>query len=1295
MKLNVFDEIDFLPALKAFFRGLNVPINYVDDKPTSVEKILENTYKGNEGNESFGLINDVYFLGLVDDATFRGNKSLEIDQIKSDYDGILIFGVTFGNRQNGLLPTRSQLAEISRAFNREFFYTPVVVVFRYDKYLAFANTERLKYKDNREGEKAGKVTLLRDIDIRQPHSGHERILAELAIPKQGKDRVASFAELYKYWQKVLDVNLLNRQFYQEVSAWYFHACKQVVFPKDAKNNQESLIRLITRLMFVWFLKEKGLVPSELFNGTDIRSILKSLEPQESTYYKAILQNLFFATLNTEGKREFIKESSGARNSQFMVHNVFRYRDYFQNPDEVINRYFAKIPFLNGGLFECLDTEPEKNKPETAKRIDGFSNNPKNVLLVPNELFFGDVQDVDLNADFGTSRKKYRVRGLLEIFKSYKFTIAENTPFEEDVALDPELLGQVFENLLAAYNPETQTTARKQTGSFYTPREIVNYMVDESLIVYFKEKLKSKKGKFREQDFDGHLRLLLDYQSSVNPFEDDPDVTSTLIEAIDNCKILDPACGSGAFPMGILQKMVYVLRKLDHKNLKWQELQRLKVQEETNRVFYIGDKDERQRRLIEINEAFDEKINDPNYGRKLFLMENCIYGVDIQPIALQIAKLRCFIALIVEQVVDRNRKNSGILPLPNLETKFVAANSLIRFNDQNLRRDEVILKEQELKEIRKKHFTARSKATKDKYRERDQELRNEIRDLLKDVGLDGALADSLAQWSPYNQNSSANFFDPEWMFGISHGFDIVIGNLPYIRIQDIQKSYPTLAIYLKDNYVTASGSFDLYCCFIERAISLKKTTGSIAYIVPHKFFQGAFGKPLRGLIAKQKMLNQIVDFGSSQVFDSATTYTCLLFLSNGNEKFKFVQLGSLAQNSNLYNILDLATKENNIETELVKVGTISSKKVSEKEWNFTIGDNSDILSKIKSQPRTLADVCSKIFQGIATSADKVYFLEHISEKDGIITAYSKSLNQEVKIERAFVKPLLKGADVHRYQTLNPKIWCVFPYKFQNNKALLYTQSEIQSIFPKAWQYLLANRTDLEARESGKMIKDQFYAYIYPKNLTEFEREKIVTPDIASGCQMTLDYDGLYHTTTIYSFVFKQDTKESLKYYLSLLNSQILWYFLTSTGSVLRGNYFRFKTNYLMPFPIPDATTAEQRAIETLVGYVLHLTAALKHIPIHPTTLDWSVSHKRMNRYFEEIIDALVMELYLPEDLHTYDKYFMRYILSESLPPIETIQGDKTEKLRQIFGQLFDNEHPIRHNLFLLNTIPVVRNIEGKL
>ena len=1337
MQLTRFNEIDFLPALKEFFgkSNLNVPINYVDDKPVSAKKILQNTYKD---NEAFRLINDVYFVGLVDDAAFRGNQSLAIDNIKSDYDGILIFGVTLNNRDHGQLPTRflgraslSHLAEISRAFNREFYYTPVVVVFKYNdansEYLAFANTERLKYKDNREGEKAGKVTLLRDIDIRQPHSGHQRILAELAIPKTGNDRVDSFASLYAYWQKVLDVSLLNKNFYRELSTWYFWAVGRVTFPsepnlleaqakkvslEDLKQEHKSknVIRLLTRLLFVWFIKEKGLIPLELFEFDDLqKDILKNIPlyteqvNQGSIYYKAILQNLFFATLNCPIKPMESHDSRvrGFRKNEYYGQNrdanfLMRYEKYFQNPEQFVEMVNSVVPFLNGGLFECLDDKTNNIF------IDGFSDNlPKNEqLIVPDYLFFGVDEKVALSAEYGVNNKGTKEaaeKGLINILKAYKFTITENTPIEEDVALDPELLGKVFENLLASYNPETEKTARKQTGSFYTPREIVNYMVDESLIAYLKNELLAQEPGYKEEDLDQQLRQLVSFDA-IDPFEENAEVQKWIIKALDKCTILDPACGSGAFPMGILQKMVHILQKLDSKNKVWKEVQSEKARQESADVFEMEDKEARKERLLEINEAFDESLNYPDYARKLFLIENCIYGVDIQSIATQISKLRFFISLMVDQKVDPSKDNFGIRPLPNLETKFVAANTLIGIEKSAqtslFDTPEIKKLEADLKKVRHRLFSSKSPSHKRKLREQDKALREKIVVVLQSNGLPADTANKLAHWDPYNQNISSPFFDSEWMFDISDGFDIVIGNPPYVRIQDIQNSYPDLAVYLKKHYIAASGSFDLYCCFIEKAISLKKTKGSIAYIVPHKFFQGAFGKQLRGLIAKEKMLNQIVDFGSSQVFDSATTYTCLLFLSSGNESFKFSELQPLAQQLDLSNILDLVGKENNIETELVKIGTIFNKKVSEKEWNFAIGGKSEILAKLRSQPRTLADICSKIFVGLQTSADKIYFLEHISEENGIITAHSKSLNREVKIEKNFVKPLLKGADVHRYQTLNPKIWCVFPYKLQNNKATLYTQSEIKNLFPMAWQYLLANQTDLEGRESGKMKNDQFYAYIYPKSLTEFEKEKIVTPDIASGCQMTLDYHGYYHTTTIYSFVFKQDTKESLKYYLALLNSQVLWYFLTATGSVLRGDYFRFKTNYLMPFPIPTATEAEQKAIETLVGYVLYLTNTFKDIPSHPTTLDQSVTDKRMNRYFEEIIDALVMELYLPEELHTYDKYFMRYVLSENLPTLETIQGDKTEKMRQIFGKLFDKEHPIRHNLFLLNTIPVVRIIEGK-
>jgi len=327
MKLTLFKEIDFLNAVKALFNELKVPVNYVTDEPTSAKEILKDTYKE---NSTFNLIDDVYFVGMMDDAAFDGNQSLLADKIKSDYDGILIFGITLNQRENNLLPTRSQLAEISRAFNREFYYTPVVLVFKYrdntNEYIAFANTERLKYKQEwREGEKAGKVSLLRDINIEKPHSGHERILFGDGKEKglRINSKINSFSILYKYWQEVFSVSVLNKKFYQELSNWYFWAIKQVRFPNQPtqemaiqkgtkledlvqEHNATNVIRLLTRLLFTWFIKEKKLIPDELF---DIDALQKDISPlheegslfaeanKESVYYKAILQNLFFATLN--------------------------------------------------------------------------------------------------------------------------------------------------------------------------------------------------------------------------------------------------------------------------------------------------------------------------------------------------------------------------------------------------------------------------------------------------------------------------------------------------------------------------------------------------------------------------------------------------------------------------------------------------------------------------------------------------------------------------------------------------------------------------------------------------------------------------------------------------------------------------------------------------------------------------------------------------------------------------------------------------------------------------------------
>ncbi len=856
MKLDYFKTEDFHAALRIFFLNLNIPVNYLADEPTSAKDVLKDTWKN---TPSFKLMNDLYFLGMVDDAAFSGNKSIDTSEIKSDYDGVLIFGVTLNKRENNRLPTRSQLAEIARAFNREFFYTPVVVVYKYGKHLAFANTQRLKYKQEwREGEKAGKVSLLRDIDITNPHSGHERILNDLKISKTGKNRVDSFAKLYAYWQDVFSVNILNKNFYQELSNWYFWAVKEVHFPSEPtvadehpkkidlttlrqEHNAKNVIRLLTRFLFVWFVKEKKLIPEELFDIEYLKdNLLKDLSPVrpkgllkkaniESIYYKAILQNLFFASLNCpikpmekgdKRKRDFRSKKNFGQHRD--ANYLMRYKNQFKNPEKFLKLINEVVPFLNGGLFECLDNKTDKIY------IDGFSDNlvKPHQLIVPDYLFFGFDQEVDLSGVVGINTKAYKkakVKGLIHILKSYKFTIAENTPIEEDVALDPELLGKVFENLLASYNPETKTTARKQTGSFYTPREIVNYMVDESLIAYLKNSVKN--WNIEADELDKQLHDLLSFDN-INPFAENDDLQKQIIGSLDNCKILDPACGSGAFPMGILQKMVHILQKVDPENKYWQELQLNKAVKETEGAFAITDKKEREQKLIEINDAFDEKINDPDYARKLFLIEDCIYGMDIQPIATQISKLRFFISLIVDQKVDKDKPNFGIRALPNLETKFVAANTLIGIDKpkdqmtlfENQKVEEL---EKKLKNVRHRIFSAKSPGTKRRLRDKDKEIREKMGELLVKHGWANETAKQLASWDPYDQNASSPFFDSEWMFGIKDGFDVVIGNPPYLKERDNAHFFEPVnnSDFGKKWH---QGKMDFWFYFLHKSIDLSKS-----------------------------------------------------------------------------------------------------------------------------------------------------------------------------------------------------------------------------------------------------------------------------------------------------------------------------------------------------------------------------------------------------------------------------------------------------------------------------------------
>ena len=817
--------------------------------------------------------------------------------------------------------TRTQLSTITREINK-LMQMPAMILFQHGQTLSLAVIDRRLHKRDEAKDVLEKVTLIKDIHSHDPHPAHIQILFDLSRNELFRVHgFSNFVELHRAWAKTLDIQELNKRFYRELSNWYFWAMNNVTFPDDAGEDVEirnatSIIRLITRLIFVWFIKERKLIPDIFFNPREIEKILISTAPQESTYYKAILQNLVVATVNQEMNTSEKLDNRKCRGKGRQHYNItcfYRYREDFTEPDDTLEQFW-KIPFLNGGLFECLDKE-DKDDPKKILRIDGFSDRADNQVSVPNFLFLSDEIDVDLNAAYGTKNKRYKVRGLIEILRRYKFTITENTPIEEEVALDPELLGNVFENLLAAYNPETRSTAREETGSFYTPREVVNYMVDESLIAYLKSKLITyyeTESTFsttsppsqldlsgqaepsqteldtpdvmlsdeKKADIEKRLRHLIAYNNEPHKFNESE--TEQLIKAVDTLKILDPACGSGAFPMGILHKLVLVLGKLDPDNGQWKRRQITRVETLIEMAEKIDDSTVRRntirslkREIDNINEAFER--NELDYGRKLYLIENCIYGVDIQPIAVQISKLRFFVSLVVDQKIDNSRENKGVRPLPNLETKFVAANALLGITGQlSLRSSEVIKKEKELNEVRRRYFTARTPRTKEKYRKRDAKLRGKISELLNSLGLPSGTAQEIASWDPYNQNATADWFDREWMFGLTDGFDVVIGNPPYKQVRKGIHS----SIQFPYSEGMDKGKQNLYKLFVEQSYNLCKEHGLATLIVQSSLMCDLSSAATRQLLLEHTQLKHIIEFPKkakskeAQVFDAVTQGTCI-------------------------------------------------------------------------------------------------------------------------------------------------------------------------------------------------------------------------------------------------------------------------------------------------------------------------------------------------------------------------------------------------------------------------------------
>jgi adenine-specific DNA-methyltransferase len=1244
----------------------------------------------------------VEFLFQLTDAEVQssthGTAELPFDS-KGKFDGAEINSFLFlalelrpaadrDGERKGQHYNRTELAGVTRALNR-LFDMPALLVLKHGDTVSLGIIHRRLSKRDAAKDVLEKVTLIKDIAFADPIRAHVEILHDFALPQLVADyAVANFVALHAAWQKRLGSYALSEGFYREIADWYFWAHHQVEdgairLPQHCDTEQEKslfLIRLLTRVIFSWFLVEKRLIPTDLFRDHRLTALLKDFNPSRDpakpdsapTYYHAVLQNLFFGTLNMpadqRGFRE--KKKEGERyDPNFGVTNLWRYETDFRTPADWL-RLAASVPFLNGGLFDCLDDKIGKREDNTI--LDGFSDNPKLACHLPNDLFFGPERTVDLSRDYGeedkrTARsKKARVRGLIEILSRYKFTIEENTPLEEEIALDPELLGKVFENLLASYNEDTRTTARKALGAFYTPREIVSYMVDEALKSYLATQVPRCKGAL--DDLFSNKATLRDIK---------PDTRDALIAAIGKVKILDPACGSGAFPMGALHRLVDLLQKLDPNNESWKrdrlaEARRYRALLESS---HTGKEelDACDARIADIEKSFDTRYHALDFARKLYLIENSIYGVDIQPIATQIAKLRFFISLVVDQKVEPTAPNLGVRPLPNLETRLVAADTLIPIEkaESDLFSGEIDRLRAELAGIRHEHFNARSPAAKRKWRDADAAKRQEIAALLeREHAIARDSAKKLAAWDPYDQNAFAPFFDSEWMFGrtISESaqpagarkgggwFDVVIGNPPYGAFLTEEQKDQLKHIF--DHIAQRIRNTYLY--FLGAGYNLVKDGGIVTYIIPNEFLFQIYMTKARGYFLSNARYLFVVNVGEDAF--EAIVPTAIVA----------IQKTTVPE----YDIPVADLRECKLEEFPQRLNTrqfirISSRLVAATPNQIFSFDSkkTGIVNRLSSGFRKFEDFCHDVANGVCTSCDAVYIVDD-------------KLVEEGEFERHFVKPTIRGGQFQRF-------WV--PSHTGDN--LLYVTDTFNETNGKRVLKYLAKHRDLLVRKSvEKKAGNRDWHVLFRARYEElFSVPKIMIRQTGDHIVAAADREvGYFCINSVNIAAIKPAHHAAIPFLVGVLNSAVVHFFYREISQEAGRALAEVKPQRVRVLPIPESTSIQRLHLSNLVECISTTVGSREAHPETQTTRD-----PLMLAYWEQILNGLVYELYFPEELHAAGLRIFDLVAKADLPDITKIpEKERLSTLRKKFEEVYDIEYSLRAALFSLGNLETVRIIEGK-
>lgn len=1089
-------------------------------------------------------------------------------------------------------------------------------------------------------------------------------------------------------EKAFSIEKVTTEFFEQYKGLYIVLSEQLkgqpFFSRGTDEENKQFVarfakKLLGQIVFLYFLQKKGWlgVDQDQAWGKGPRDFMRQrfnqTEVAGGNYYHDFLQFLFYEALAQDRKD--------------------------QADPNYYPRFACKIPFLNGGLFEA--------------EYDWQNH----AIDLPDSLFHNGAKNKV--GDDGT--------GILDVFDRYNFTIKEDEPLEKEVAVDPEMLGKVFENML-------DDTERKSKGAFYTPREIVHYMCQESLIHYIYNSVNnsteksSQRGLFEMEQGDavhvpksdietlihkGHLfvendtaalqalqRIEKGEQKTTKQKIELPESIKVNAKLIDdklaNIKICDPAIGSGAFPVGLLHEIV------------------------TTRLAL----------------APHSENQGTTYDLKRHTIRESLYGVDIDPSAIDIARLRLWLSLIVDE-----DDYSSIEALPNLDYKIMQGNSLIEeywgvklFNEEFIQEDDPNAEniqrlkdrqhaiqtefltlhktsqltderkarlEQETKSIIKSIKALRS-APKDQQRqqelfdtrsaakkkasqlerlhkdffsacspEKKKEIRRQINtlewELIEATLTERNQLDSLEKFRLIKETGEKPFFlwklnFPE-VFKEKGGFDVVIGNPPYIQIQNysgqqIQKDWE------QQNYDTFTKTGDIYCLFYEKGHRLLRDNGALCFITSNKWMRANYGEKVRRFFCEKTNPLILIDFLSFHVFETATVDTnVLLFEKTRNAN----NLRACAINNDF-------TRQTNLEC-FVNLHHIILNKLSSESWTISRKAEHTIRKNIETVGTMLKDWDVSINYGIKTGFNEAFIVDG-KTKDELIAKDQKNA--------AIIKPVLNGRDIKRYQVNFHDSWLLFiPWHFPLHDipsikgASFEAENAFKRIYPILYEYLVGFKKNLSHRNKSETgIRYEWYALqrCAASYYKDFEKERIVWGNLALSAQFALAKPDVFLNAP------SNMITGGGNYLLAVLNSSVGDYYIRSLGVTRNGGYFEYKPMFVEKLPVPKITSQEQAPYIRLVEYVLYTAKK---------------EQKLQSAYFEQLIDGLVYELYFSAEIKAANKEILKH-LGELTPISDTMSDEEKQAVIQAaFDRLYDPSHPIRNHLETLDSVEEVRIIREAL